>query len=255
MPTNKSGHHSPALKQIAKEIFHLDRNIPKTVWKLFSRPGHLTNASFHSPNEKWVHPFKLYLAINLIFFILTPLLNSSNFEVFSFDVRSRIRLDEDFNKKIEKACVSDQISKEIYIERFNAHIKYNQPALMFLIIPFWGLLLQIMYIHNRLPFSLHLTHAMHLLAFFLMLLLLAQGLFQLFKLFGLPQNILGLLVIPLIGLCFLIYLFRSLKNVCPDKIGWTLLKSGVLFIGFFLILGVYVNFLFHYTYLALKSGY
>jgi len=246
-------------KNLAREIFHLDRNIPATVFKLMTRPGYLTRAFFYHPKEKWVQPFKLYLAINLLFFIITPLLNSSNFEVFSFDVRSRIRLDDHFNKKVEHACSTHQISKEIYIERFNDHIKYNQPALLFLLIPFWGLLLQILSILKNVPFSLHLTHAMHLLAYLLLLLLCILGIYQglawILNVLNVSDKLIDMLIVPTIGIGFLIYLFRSIRLVYEDKIPWAVLKTTITFAGFIVIFGGYVNFLFHYTYFALNLGY
>lgn len=260
MKTKKESHDLSQLsKNLIKEIFHLDRNIPATVFKLMTRPGYLTRAFFYHPKEKWVQPFKLYLALNLIFFILTPLLNSSNFEVFSFNVRSRMELDNAFNQKMESLCQKQNIPKEICVERFNAHIKYNQPALLFLLIPFWGLLLQILSIRKDAPFSLHLTHAMHLLAYLLILLLSILGIFQgivwILNALHISDKLIGLLIVPTIAFGFLIYLYRSIRLVYDDKIRWALLKTGIAFVGFIVILGGYVNFLFHYTYIALNLGY
>ncbi|MCD4698427.1 MAG: DUF3667 domain-containing protein, partial [Bacteroidales bacterium] len=107
-------------KSFVEEVFYLDGRIAKTLKVLFLNPGQLTLTYINSSENRYLKPLKLYLIINFIFFLITPILNTPNFQVFSFSLESLSGKNQVYKNMIEKEIQTMNIPEEIYEERFNA---------------------------------------------------------------------------------------------------------------------------------------
>ncbi len=143
-------------KSFARETFHIDNRIIKTIGVLFAKPGYLTIAYFRTRDRIYIQPLRLYFLINFLFFLLIPILNTQQFQVFSFNLESFIHGNPFYQKIIENEIQESNVSKQIYKERFNAHLKYNQPAFVFLIIPLFALFLNIVHFKKKRYYVEHL---------------------------------------------------------------------------------------------------
>ena len=246
-------------KSFTAEAFHVDSRIIRTLYALFIKPGHLTLAYFKTSERQYVQPLKFYFVINFIFFLITPILNTPHFQVFSFSMKSLSGRNQIYQKIIKEQIQAIDVSEEIYEERFNAHLKYNQPAFVFLIIPFFALILNMVNFKNKRYYIEHLIFSIHFLSFFLLFLLIIISLFRALT-FGLnyftvSNGLVGLIIIVVFIIWLSIYLVVATRAVYKNRILPSILKSIILFVGFIVTMGGYTQFLFFYTILALKLGY
>lgn len=246
-------------KSFTKEVFHIDRRIIKTLYTLFIKPGQLTLAYFKTSERRYIQPLKLYFAINFIFFLITPILNTPHFQVFSFSMKSIIGSNQIYQKIIKEQIRTIDVSEEIYEERFNAHLKYNQPAFIFLVIPFFALILNMLNFKNKRYYIEHLIFSVHYLSFFLLFLLVIISLYRVLafvlKCFSVSSGVVGSILFFAIIMGLLIYLVVATRAFYKNRILPSILKASILFLGFIVTIGVYLQFLFFYTILALKWGY
>lgn len=247
------------LKDLITEVFHIDSRIIKTLLALLTKPGYLTLAYLKSSNEKFIPPLKLYFIINFIFFLLIPILNTPQFQIFSFSLKSLSGSNQTYQNIINEQIKAKDLSKEIYEERFNANLKYNQPAFVFLIIPLFALVLNITNLKNNRHYLEHLFLSVHFLSFFLIILLIAIFLYRTLKFvlnyLSISSGYVALIIIIALFMCLSVYLFLALRTYYENGILSSILKLPVLLTGLFLAIGVYTQFLFFYTIIALKWGY
>ncbi len=241
------------VKNLTSELFDFDKRILKTICALFFNPGKLSAVYFSDQKEKFLQPLKLYFAINFLFFFLAPLLSTPQFQIFNFNLQSIIGSNQVYQKIIDEEIRDAGVSREIYTERFNAHLKYNQPAFIFLVVPIFALILYLANFRKRQFYSESFIFASHFLSFFLLFLLIVISIYHILSLFF--HSIISIILIFFLFVSLIVYLFISLRTFFKNKILPTIVKSIFLFIAFFFVIGLYVQFLFFYTILALKWGY
>jgi hypothetical protein len=76
--------HEPHIHTVAhfagealESISHADSRLWQTLWLLFARPGFLTREFFAGRRARYLPPFRLYLVLSVIFFVITTLPDSS----------------------------------------------------------------------------------------------------------------------------------------------------------------------------------
>lgn len=246
-------------KSFASEAFHLDNRIVKSICVLFVKPGYLTTAYFRTRDRIFIQPLRLYFLINFLFFLVTPILNTQQFQVFSFNLQSFVHSNSTYQNIVEKEIQKSGVSEQIYKERFNAHLKYNQPAFVFLVIPLFALFLNIVHIKKKRYYVEHLYFSVHFMTLFLLTLLILSlsyhALAFVFKLLSISSKEYVLVLIGFLILWLLFYLVVSSKAFYKIKFLTATFTSTILFAAFVLSFGLYVHFLFFYTVLALKWGY
>jgi len=243
-------------QSFSAEVFHVDSRIMRTLRVLFTRPGQLTRAYFTRPDGKYVQPLKLYFIINFLFFLITPMLNTPQFQVFNFSRDSLSAGNKLYQRMIQEQIQRSGISAGIHEERFDAHLRYNQPAFVFLVIPLFALLLKLLV--PRRYYIEHLIFSLHYLSFFLVLLLLMTSLHRVLSLalksVASASGVVQLVLFGGIVVGLFIYLVVATKAFYENSILPSILKSVLLFVGFVAVMGVYAQFLFFYTLLALTFG-
>lgn len=246
-------------RDFVKETFYLDHRLMKTLAMLFGKPGRLTLLYFKNPGSQYIQPLKLYFAINFIFFLLIPILNTPHFRLFSFNMKSMIYNNPRFQQIIENEIQKSGVKPDIYEERFNANVKYNKPAFIFLVVPVFALLLFAVNFRRRRYYIEHLIFAFHFLSFYLLILLLIIAFYRAYdfgaKLFGFSVGSGALVLGILVFLVPWLYLIRGTQTFYQNKLLMALLKAAILMAGFWATISGYVIFLFFYTTLVLRVGY
>ncbi len=124
------------LGEVLRKTFDVDGRAFRTLWTLFRRPGVLTSEFLAGRRQLYSPPFRLYLVISLMFFI-----------VAAWVAGQGILLAEG------QTLQADAPGQAQF---FSDHV----PRLMFILLPLFALLLKAAYRH-RLYFD-HLIHALHL---------------------------------------------------------------------------------------------
>jgi hypothetical protein len=72
--------HEPHIHTVAhfageafESISHADSRLWRTLWYLLTRPGFLTREFFHGKRVRYLPPFRLYLVISVLFFVVVGL--------------------------------------------------------------------------------------------------------------------------------------------------------------------------------------
>ena len=124
------------LGEALRETLDVDGRAARTLWTLIRRPGLLTSEYLAGRRRRYSPPFRLYLIISLLFFVLTAWVAGQG-----------ILLDEGQTLEVDAAGQARLFADYV-------------PRLMFVLLPVFALLLKAAFRH-RLYFD-HLIHALHL---------------------------------------------------------------------------------------------
>jgi Protein of unknown function (DUF3667)/Domain of unknown function (DUF4286) len=243
--------HVLSMREVAGDVthslLHLDSRAWQTVRVLARRPGELTREFIAGRHQRYLPPFRLYLAISVIYFALQALLpGSESFAVDRAPDDTRIadddcRIDvlgDQAHSKLEQsilaACRRMQADNG---KRFAEHFKATAPKLMFLFLPLMAAVALLFYWKPRRLYTEHLVLFLHNHAF----------MFLLFCLTSLLGAVAGL-KFPLSGTfgfgafllyCYLpYYVFRSMRVVYGEGRIRTTLKFLSLSFIYFLLLAI-----------------
>jgi hypothetical protein len=259
--------HVLSMREVAGDVthslLHLDSRVWRTLRLLLIRPGELTREFIAGRHQHYLPPFRLYLAISILFFALSALLpGSTHFGMGSApeEVRRELDaagadpasmeqavaegsgcnvdipailgmdLDEPFNRACERIRAD---SGAALADRFAA----TAPKLMFVFLPLMAAVALLFYWRPRRLYAEHLVLFLHNHA--LTFLLLGA------------VNILNALLVPTFSLAdasgllnFLLflylswYVFRSMRVVYGEGRLKTSLKFSVLVVIYFTLLGI-----------------
>ena len=231
-------------------MFGLDRRIFLTFKYLIFRPGKLTKEFIKGDVRSFTPPTTLYFTINLLFFLILPIVNSGGVKLFSFTYGGFVDSKDGIVKEYVLDDMRDSgLTEEVYQAHFDSFIKYNQPALIFVIIPFLIILLRLINVRNQTGFLSHTVYAFHLMSFYLVSFLFLGVLVNLIVplLKYLPEESISFFLIPIplfsYAIWFFYYLFKSLRVVYKDSLWIGFLKSIFLLASMMGLLFLYIRFL------------
>lgn len=124
------------LREALRETFDVDGRAAHTLWTLIRRPGLLTSEYLAGRRRRYSSPFRLYLIISLLFFVLTAWVAGQG-----------ILLDEGQTLEVDAPGQARLFADYV-------------PRLMFILLPVFALFLKVAF-RQRLYFD-HLIHALHL---------------------------------------------------------------------------------------------
>lgn len=61
------------LREAAGDLTHLDSRLWRTIWPLLARPGVLTNEYLAGRRARYIPPFRLYLGLSIVFFVIASI--------------------------------------------------------------------------------------------------------------------------------------------------------------------------------------
>jgi len=117
--------HVLSMKEVAGDVthslLHLDSRVWRTLGLLVRKPGELTREFIAGRHQMYIPPFRLYLAVSILYFALSALLPESGL----FDVDAPIILDDEGDAAATKAVpqapaelkdVTGEVRKELAAE-------------------------------------------------------------------------------------------------------------------------------------------
>jgi len=248
--------HVLSMKEVAGDVthslLHLDSRVWRTLRLLVRRPGELTREFIAGRHQTYIPPFRLYLAISILYFAIGALLPGSDFlgeEVLGSrgegtalrnDTTCRVNLgsggpnSNDFERALSRAC--EQMKRDggkLFTERFAA----TAPKLMFLFLPLMAGVALLFYWRPRRLYAEHLVLFLHNHAFTFALMGVAA---VLGAVADLEFPLAGLLdVAAFLLYCWLpYYVYRSMRVVYGNGRALTLMKFFAISTIYFLLLGI-----------------
>ena len=246
------------VRSLVRDFFSFDTRFFRTLGPLLFRPGRLTNEYVAGRRARYMPPIRLYVAMSVLFFFTAALLRLDSTAVFYSEPETADEATEapatppaEPAPPAEAAPPAETASSEDVMQEglgwyqrlkgpgidrlrndpaaFSRVFMDRIPAMMFVLLPVFALLLKLFYIRHAVLYAQHFIFALHLHAF---------GFFALFLLLAIDG-----LVVPLVpeqgtqganffGILFLltawVYLFIGLRRVYGQSRGKTLLKIVLL---------------------------
>lgn len=191
-----------------EEVFSLDRRFLRTVGRLLARPGQLTRDWLDGFRVRFVPPFRLYLTLSVVYFVVLAVSKNPSFFFFTASARG------------EEAAEFIRLL----------------PKLMFFILPAFGLLLRAVYPRAWGGYVAHLVFALHFHAFAFFLLsahtLLEAGVLAALARGALVPARIGMVVDSALQLALFVWLYLALRRVYGRGRIVTALLSVALMAGY-----------------------
>ena len=96
---------------LISEMFGVEGRLPRTIKILLFHPGKLTKDYINGNYSNYIAPTTLYFTINLIFFLLLPLINTDNVKFLSFSYSGFTMSDGFYNNQIKSDLSKSNLSQ------------------------------------------------------------------------------------------------------------------------------------------------
>lgn len=241
-----------AIKKFTEQVIdgftHFDTKIAHTFKALFFKPGLLTRNYLHGIRVKFMKPVQLFLVASVIFYFFMP--NSASFYAtfdelnegfhkngfslsnpFKYDINRTLVLKA--GKGLPETSSKDEIRQKantLYatgIEKAAGRSK----TMLFLVLPFWALLLWALFYRTQPFYVPHLIFTLHTISFFLLLDLIFLLFY--FKIIGLQLVNNRTHLLPFF-LLLLWYIIAAIKKTY--KVSWLQSSGKGLLVFLFLLL-------------------
>jgi len=244
--------HVPTTGELIHEamegLTHADSRLWRTLVPLWIKPGKLTNEFVAGRRVAYVPPFRLYLIVSIIFFLLASL-HTSHTNIVQFDpadsqAKGKVSNCADagfevnghpsWKPRIVHAC--EEITRDNGNNLLHVALATG-PKAMFIFLPLIAFLHMLMYWRPRHRYAEHLLFLLHLHAFFFsvaIVLLLLIDAAEAWPAFDTTASVLA----TLLGWSLAVYTFMAMRRVF--KRGWirTFFKASVLAIVYSVVAGL-----------------
>jgi hypothetical protein len=268
--------HVPTTMELVHELLegltHSDSRLWRTVKTLWFKPGKLTQEFVAGRRVAYLPPFRLYLILSIIFFLLTSFAHT-RVQVITFDEA----LKPGGQAASASAPAQNRLSScaDINFMTFSAHPSWNPrikraceaivrdngdslmhlvlgalPKAMFIFLPLIAFLNMLLYWHPRYRYAEQLLFFVHLHAFYfsvaILLLLIGESADSWPKLLGFA----GFLE-TILGWTLAVYTIMAMRRVFRRSWLGTVFKGVVLFFVYWIVAGLTVAGVFVYAALQL----
>jgi hypothetical protein len=260
--------HVPSTRELLHDalegITHSDSRLWRTLNLLWFKPGKLTQEFVAGRRAAYLPPFRLYLVLSVLFFLVASLsptqvkfvnLDSQTLEAGAPPDCAKVNATEfsvplfgrDWAPRIKRAC--SEIARDSGSSLAHVAIA-TMPKAMFIFLPLVAFLHMLMYWRPRHRYAVHLLFFLHVHAFFFSVMTLvvlsadASGAWP-----GL--HMLWDLVPPLLLLTLPVYTVVAMRRVFGRSWGRTLVKAGALFVVYMTVLVFTLTGVFVYAVLQL----
>lgn len=150
-------------------VTSIDARVARTTWFLLREPGALTLAWARGTRKQYVAPFQLFLIANVIFFALQWL---TGINVFSSTLDSHLH-HQDWSA-LAQSLLAERLERtrvpfDLYAPVFDRAVVLNAKSLIVLMALAFAPLLPLAFLRDRKAFMVHVTFALHLYTFLLLL--------------------------------------------------------------------------------------
>ncbi|MGI9284837.1 MAG: DUF3667 domain-containing protein, partial [Pseudomonadales bacterium] len=174
------------LREVIGDLLDIDSRLWRSLIPLIFRPGHLTAEYLRGRRVQYIPPFRLYLVLSLIFFLLNSIDDDRRFIAIVDD--TTIELREEVKVEVEEtegeafSCdditvdisppwlariVNREKAKNICLtaqhdpQRFLDGLLENMPAMMFVFLPLIAWVMDLLYIRTSRYYVEHLLFVVH----------------------------------------------------------------------------------------------
>ena len=247
------------MHELVAEHFGLDSKVARTLIALVRWPGRLTNEFIRGRRVRYVPPLRLYLSLSVLFFLLNALTHrvstanskgmiedggivrvdstsggravahvtdstksgttiSTSDSKFLRDTLHSSTAGRWFKRRMGARIAELRANGTTATKQIGTEFQRELPDAIFLLVPMLALMLSVVYFGQRRYYAEHLVFALHFQAFVFAVLIVAM------------------LPIPFIDLAVWIggiaYAYLALRTVYAEGKGTTILKLGVLGVGY-----------------------
>lgn len=212
------------------EFLHLDGKIGRTLRTLVATPGQLTVDFLAGRRARYISPVRLYLTFSVLFFFLAATFGQLGKDIIKVGSGPTpkgkvVSAPSNIDRRLEHGAKELEHNPN----RLGEELGHNLPRAMFLLMPFFALLLMLAY-RKRQPYYVpHLYFSIHFHAF-VFLLLSVVVLLQALHVTAIDA------VADVLTLASLPYLFVAARRVYGGGWGVTTLKCGTIAIVYWIAL-------------------
>jgi len=254
------------LHELLEGITHSDSRLWRTLTTLWLKPGKLTQEFVAARRVAYLPPFRLYLILSILFFLLTSFAHM-NVEIMNFDdalkpggtaaaapAANRIESCKDvnfitfsahptWNPRIKRACealVRDNGESWLHL------VLGALPKAMFIFLPLIAFLNMLMYWHPRYRYAEQLLFFVHLHAFYFSVAILLLSISEAGGAWPKLEGVAGFLE-TILGWTLPVYTVIAMRRVFRRSWLGTVFKGVVLFFVYSIVAGLTVAGVFVYA--------
>ena len=213
------------VREFTDNVFSFDSRFFITLKYLMTKPGFLTTEYWAGKRTKYLPPLRLYLVLSVLYFFISPIIEPDSFMEISQTRNGEkapfeIKLDNPQPKIIKYVIENINKGHKIVFERqlsYDKELYSILPSAMFILMPFMGVLILLLYKKHMLFYSFHLITALHFHCF-AFLIFLINAFIPFFDI--------------LLQLFFLCYTVSMMKNIYCNSWIKTIMKFPILFITY-----------------------
>ena len=262
--------HVPSAKELLHEalegITHSDSRLWRTLYLLCFKPGRLTQEFVAGRRASYLPPFRLYLILSIVFFLIASVANTSSLKIVRFDDTTSVtgvsepecaKLNDtpfqvslfgrDWAPRVKHVC--NEIARDNGANLYHVGMA-TAPKAMFLFLPLVAFLHMLMYWRPRYRYAEHLLFFLHLQAFFFSVLTLAVLTARAGLAWAVLVRVSDILV-PLLLWTLLLYTVLAMRRVFGASWTRTLLKASALLVVYMVVLFITFTGVFVYAVLQL----
>jgi hypothetical protein len=158
------------LGETFKVITSIESGFLRSFAALITKPGLLTSEYFAGRRQPFLKPLQLFLFCNIAFFLVQSFTGFNTLSTPLSIHMSQLPYSSYARQKVNRTVIERRTTLNEYRVRFDATIATQAKTLVFLMIPMFALLLQLLYWRAGRYFVEHLVFATHFYSFFLLLL-------------------------------------------------------------------------------------
>ena len=236
-------------------ITHFDTKGYRTLWLILSRPGYLSTEYLRGSRVRYLKPFPLFVALNVIYFLSVALFYAST---FTTPLVQQLRMNDYYptyaQAQVDKKMLQENISYETLEAKYNERASILSRTLIFLFIPLFAAMFYALFFRKRKYFVEHVVVATHFWSFNLILLGIILPLVTLPLVFFLGEPSVSAayathdnLLSVMLQVCFAVYLFLMLRRAYGASNWYAAVISLTIAWSMFHILWLYRFILFVVT--------
>lgn len=265
------------VREVLGDLLDIDSRLWRSLLPLVFRPGHLTFEYLRGRRVRYIPPFRLYLVLSLIFFLLNSIDDERKFIEINGDSETHQSAegkakaaDQDADAAEEESSCDDievefsnpRLAKLITYERvkrlcliveqepqrFLDALFENMPAMMFVFLPLIAWIMDLLYVRTSRYYVEHLLFVVHYhaLAFLLMSL---GGVIYLLSGWMVALEPVSSALNSVVSLYLLVYLYLAMRRVYGKR--WLKLRYSLLIVAYLVCLGITLLSTLTYTALSL----
>jgi hypothetical protein len=263
--------HVPTTLELMHELLegltHSDSRLWRTLTLLWFKPGKLTQEFVAGRRAAYLPPFRLYLILSIIFFLIASFMHTHGVEVLKFDEGSaKITAQDkpsitscddvnfmsfarhpDWNLRIKHACT--EIIRDNGENLLHVAVGTMSKA-MFIFLPLIAFLHMLLYWRPRYRYAEHLLFFIHLHAFYFSVAIVMISAINAAHTWPRLSGVAGFLE-TVLGWCLPIYTLVAMRRVFQRSWAGTVFKAVVLFFVYSAVFGLTVAGVFVYAMLQL----